>query len=513
MQYVMKIMNKSILPLALMLTVIAVGSGVLDYFVPVMGDDLMFRNTLGLDGYTYPDRSTLSFILGHYTGCNGRFFDFMGPVVLNLFTRAVSSAVMGCMVALFFCSVIRLACIQPRRHIAFCSLVMLITLAVMPWWDAMFLRVCQFNYMWGTAFCLLFIYSFFRDRSKNVSVCRLLLLFMLGFFAGSSHEQTGVALSLTMAVWIVTVDGRRSVNLRRKYLMAGLLAGTLFVTASPALWDRTGESVPGEPIPSILITTYPVLLLLYGIVMLSVTTPRGRACLSALFHSDWIVIAVSATAAALIGLVSGIPGRTGFYSEACAVIAIARMVQGYGWHFGKSRAVNATVYIVSLTLITMHFAVSIQWQRIMHRESEEVRQAYIASSDGIVCHDTTDRLDVPFLTLYRVKGVADADDVWNLHAVETAYGRPGKTPAVIPSGFGGYLGSFTDSISIGQVTLYTARPRHMVITADDLMLQYYPGPSPRVVTPVLRSDGREIWIATPRVRDPGDYSLPVKSVL
>ncbi len=39
----------------------------------------------------------------------------------------------------------------------------------------------------------------------------------------------------------------------------------------------------------------------------------------------------------------------------------------------------------------------------------------------------------------------------------------------------------------------------------------YPGPAPRVISQTKLADGRDIWIATPRVRDPGDYELAVIS--
>lgn len=508
----MKISNNPILPITLMLTVIAVGSATLDFFVPPMGDDLMFWNTLGLDGYTHPDRNTVSFILGHYFGCNGRLFDFLGPIVINLLPRAVASAVMGCMAAIFFYCIARLSCIRFRHNVAFSAVIILTTMAAMPWWDAMFLRVCQFNYLWGSTFGLLFILSFFKDGNTVPAAFRLISLLLLGFCAGSAHEQTGIALCSSMFVWMLFHAGRNTLQARRKYLLAGLFAGTLFAIASPALWHRSGNAAPGEPIPSLLLSTYPVLLLLLCIIIIMAATSRGRACLAGLCRSDWLVIVISASVAAMIGTASGIPGRTGFYSEACAIIALARMIPLKGLRI-MPRPLAATVYLTSLALITIHFTTSVRWQRLLYREFNDVRDAYIASPDGIVCYDITDRLDVPPLTLYRVKGVADADDTWNLHAIETAYGYPGKTPAVIPHDFNGLFGELSDSLSIGPVTLYTAPPACTVITLDDLWLQYYPGSSPRVITHTTMCDGREIWIATPRVRDPGDYSLPVKTKL
>lgn len=215
----------------------------------------------------------------------------------------------------------------------------------------------------------------------------------------------------------------------------------------------------------------------------------------------------AAVLAAIIALISGIPGRTGFFPEAASIVAMTRMVRDIRCHIPRPAALAASSFMI--VIICAHFMVSILQQKALKHEFDEVLAAYMDSVDGIVYYDFTDRYDVSPLTLLRVKGVADDDDWWN----QEAYGTSEKTPVVIPSSFAGRLESMSDSVNEGSVTVYSAKPEHVAVTIDDTVLQYYPGPSPRVVTAARLSDGRDIWVATPLVLDPGDYFVPVKSPL
>lgn len=496
--------------IAFTLFIIVIGSALLDYFLPVMGDDLIFLNLLGLDSYTCPNRQTVSFILAHVFGCNGRLFDYMGPVVINLLPRAIASAIMGLMAGMFYYSILY-ACRLPRRGYQTMSLfVMTVTLATMPWWDGMYLRVCQFNYSWGATFCLLFIGLFFRNPDAQ-SRLKLFVFFILGVFAGAAHEQTGVSMCGAFFIWLITSGHYRKLSTDRRYMLSGLLAGTLLTIAPPGIWLRAAQDHVGQTLPLLILTTMPVLLLLLAVILICALTKSGRRYLRTLKSGEWGVTVYAAIFAGIIAVMSGIPGRTGFFTEAASIVALTRMALDVRLHIPRTAAALASVLMVALTGI--HFVLSIMAQHQLMREYEDVREAYIESPDGIVYYDFTDRYDVSPLTLFRVKGVADADDYWNLHALQEAYGDSIKVLATLPASFRGRLDTMTDSVSDGTVTVYTSKPEHVVITLDDAVLQYYPGESPRAITAAHLADGRDIWVATPRVLDPGDYSLPVKTSL
>lgn len=505
-----KIRNNIVVPATL--AIIAVGSGLLDWFTPAMGDDLAFWSYLGLDEYTVPNRRTISFILAHIFGCNGRFFDYMGPVIINLLPRAVAATVMGLMAALLFCGVLSASRIPSRGHTAFSMALLAATIAVLPWWDGLFLRVCQFNYSWTAAFCLFFFAFFFKDIKIKDSTVKTAAIVAVSFFAGASHEQSAVTMCATFGLWLILNHRYRSLNSRQKVMLASLAIGSVLPIAAPAIWHRAAaESVSQSP-DLLIVTTYPALIVLIAVMLGLLATRRSRNYLRGLLSSDWFTLLCAAVIACCIGIFSGIPGRTGMLTEALSIVALARMALDIKLHISRTTAaiVAATVFV----LITAHFVAAVDTQRRLGAEHATMVEQYCKSSDGIIYLDFTDRLDVSPLTLYRVKGVPDADDYWNLHILESTYGNgQNKLPVVLPTALKGRLEAMCDSVTAGPVTVYSSKPDNMVATLDDVVLQYYPGPNPRAITHTVMANGREIWIATPRVRDPGDYTLPVKTIL
>jgi len=502
-----RLIQNSAVPTALL--IIFIGSALLDYFLPAMGDDLSFWYFLGLEDYTVPNRKTISFILAHIFGCNGRIFDYMGPVVINLLPRVMAAIVMGGMAGLFFFSILFASRIPHRRHTAFSIVILTVTLAVIPWWDGMYLRVCQFNYSWGTTFCLLFIALFFANRNKPDSKTTLCLLGILGIFAGGAHEQTGVAMSAAFILWALPRRRFLTLSARQKVMIIALFFGTFLTIAAPSIWHRAAAGSVRQTLGLLITTTVPVYLLLLLITGICMCTRRGRTFIYGMAATQWIIYVAAGFFAGVIAILSGIPGRTGFFTEACAIVALARMA--LACNSSIKRPIAAIISILCIGIIAAHFTTSIYWQKKMYREFMDVKAEYAASPDGIVFYDFTNRYDVSPLTLNRVKGVADADDVWFLLTLRTAYRPDGNIPVVLPTTMRGFTENLADSVSDGSTTVYTKRPAHVVLTQDSLPLQYYPGPSPRFITKTTLTDGRDIWVATPRVRDPGDYELSVIS--
>ncbi len=494
----------------IVLLLLAIGSGLIDYFTPMTGDDLMFWNTLGLCDYTVPNRRTISFVLGHFFGCNGRLFDYMGPIITNLFPRWLSSAIMGAMSGLFFFSILYAARMPGRRHTALSLAVFAVTLAVMPWWDCT-LRVCHFNYTWAAAFCLLFIGLFFRDTLSKPGWMKICGLLLLGIFAGASHEQAGVSMCAAFGLWCLIWKRYRSLSLHRRYLLYGLAAGTVLAVSSPNLWVRAAQNAPGYTPGPLIMTTLPILVVLLVMVAAMLFMPSGRRYVRRKITGEWGVLLACGVVSGIIAVACETPGRTGVLAESCSIVVLVMMILDL--RLMVSRSVAAAVSCLALTWIVCHYAVTIAEQRKLGQEYGAMLEAYKASPDGIVYLDFTDRYDVSPLTLYRVKGVPDADDSWPLHSVSVAYGVPEKKPVVLPFFFKGRLETMTDSVTDGHTTVYSVKPAGCVVTEDDVHLQYYPGPAPRAIVHTRMANGREIWVASPRVRDPGDYELPVKTRL
>lgn len=490
------------------LIIVAVGSGVLDYYLPQMGDDLRFWNFLGLDAYKIPNRQTISFILAHIVGCNGRVFDYMGPVVINLLPGLAAAVVMGLMAGLYYFSVWYAARVPQRGHASFSAALLTLVLLVTPWWDSLFLRVCQFNYTWGTTFCLLFIAKFFQETSAKPTRLGLFLLCLLGICAGCAHEQTGVAMCAAFFLWTITGGRYRKLSLRQKAMLGALLFGALLTVCTPAIWMRAGDNRAPQYLSTLILTTYPAFLALLSLLAALAVFKSGRSFVWRMAkQADWLVMLTAAFVAALIGVYSGIPGRTGVFTEACSLVLLARMALQVKFRINKAAA--GIVCALCLLFITAHFCAAVASQKPMRVQHDQVVNAYKASPDGIVYYDYDGRYDAHPLALNRVKGVADGDDDWNLFVLAETYRDDERPLIVLPSAMRGCLDELTDSVTCGSTTIYSQKPTCLVVTADGLLLQYYPGPAPRSVQSTTLEDGRQIWVAAPRVRDPGDYNLPV----
>lgn len=487
--------------IAFTLLLIAVCSAALDYYLPQMGDDLKFWTLLGLDSYTFPDITTLKFIVTHILGVNGRIFDYIGPVVINLLPRIPAAILMGGMTGLYFYSM-RLMISTPEegRYTSFLLAYFAIILAVMPWWDSLWLRVCQFNYSWATTFCLLFIYLFFASEKfigNNPKGLSSVLLFMLGIFAGGSHEQTGVAMCFAFMLWALRKMHSHDFSKREKIMGAGLITGTLMPLITPAFWHRVGSGTLRDDTIHLAATTLPVYIGLLVLLAGMTLTKKGRKYLFHFFYSENTILIISASVAAAIALFSGIPGRTGWYTESASLIIIARMIVGR--HIQTNRYIACVFGTIAFLFIGMHYLSSIRAQRNAYMEFENVKSLYQTSTDGIVYYDCIRRYDYPALTLYRIKGAPDADDWWLNHVMTESYGDDRYPLVILPTSFRDMMPLTTDSLTIGNTTIYRQMPTDTIMSRDGLTFQNRETRQ-RIVIQLPQG-----WVATEFDVDPGDY--------
>lgn len=498
----------SVSPFGLLLPLIAVivaGSALLDYFLPPMGDDLSKWATLGLDNYTHPDRSTISFLAGHYFGCNGRVLDALGPAFINLLPSVIASAVMGLMAGLYFVMLVKCSgFLKPGRTTAAYTLI-LVTLATMPWYGAMYLRVCQFNYLWGTTFCLLTIYLFFKETPPARGFRHKFLLLSCAMIAAFSHEQNGVAMCAVMVPVSWLMYRRHRLNGRRMTLLIGLIIGTFITIASPAIWHRAETLGPDSTLGKLIITTLPIVILLLLTIVVLAMGRRGRSFLWDLMNSSWSVYVCVAIVSSLIAIYSTTPGRTGWLPESMAIVAFAIMLSRAS--IKTSRHLTTAICIICFGIIAWHFAESVRWQKKLGEEYRHTVELFRLSPTGTIFHDITPYTAAPPITLWRVKGTPDADDSYLKNVIETTYG-PGKRLTVIPEAFHDRLPMDADSIVSGQYTIYRDRPSCKVfydMVGNELLLTS----DGRVMSQFFLPDSSLYYLAAPLVIDPGDNWHPV----
>lgn len=468
-----KSLRLNIAPLCLIL-LIALATGVLDFFTPLMGDDMGKWLEMGGDSESFPDRRAISFLGAQYFNCNGRVFDALGPLLTNVLPRFAASALMGLMTGFFFyCLCLVAGLLRSARSRVACG-ILTVSLLVLPWWDSMFMRVCHFNYVWAAAFVLLFVYKWFQEDANRY------LLFILGALAGCFHEQNAVSLVAVFGIYMLITRSFR------RYLLpyAGLCLGSVITVATPAIWHRNSEFIAdGSPI-EMLWTTFPVLIFVIILTLILLLT-RNR--LFSVVRSDkYIVLLAIAVVSSLISCYSTIPGRTGWLAESCA-LALLGLLCGE-MKVSVSPTVGRLFVGLCFLIVATHFAVSIYWQKKMYDEYSRAVELYQASADGVVRMDYTSRLEVSPLTLYRVKGLPDGDDRY-LHSVFSGYYGPEKQLILIDSQF-----EVTESLPEDVRLVYNSISDTIMISGNGME---------RVITPFV--EGTETrYLIEPLVVDPGD---------
>lgn len=482
--------SNKIIPVVV-LAIMTLGSIGLEYFRPIFSDDLAYWNFLGLDDYVMPNRRTISFILAHIFGVNGRLFEYMGPIMVDLMPRWLQALFMGSMAGLYFYGML----LSTKRKGLFSVVFLAVTLAVMPWWDGMLIHACQFNYPWGTTFCLLFFWFFFHG-SKNYNNWAITGLFILSIFAGATHEQTGVAMCAGMLGYAFYHRNYTHFDKPRRWMIYGLLFGTLLPVGAPAIWQRALQVSTTSfhyPLGQLILITFPVYILL--LLILLILNRRWRPTV------EDVVMLAAATIAAVIGAASGTPGRTGWFSESISLILLARIWLRSDLH--PANLLKWVIAIAAFVFICVHYAVSVRYQARAYAEFEEMTSKFIKSDDGVVYLDYHPRYDVPGITLYRIYGIYPPYESWCVKMMSEAYGDSIKSPLVLPEAFEDR--EFRDSLTIGNVTLYRHEAPNVLVTQDSTLIQPWHG----MMRIVRQGPGYEAAIAVEL--EPADMFQPVIS--
>lgn len=466
----------------LLILIIIVGSSLLDSFTPLMGDDLAKWIEMGGPSGSFPDRRVISFLAGHYVGCNGRIFDGLGPVMLNLMPGIISTVLIGLMNGLFFYALSLSAGVMKRG--AFASLLITVALFTLPWWDSMFLRVCQINYVWGTTFALLFVKIWFSNIRGGKPVDAA--LFTLGILGGCFHEQIGVAMTAYFAIRILLTRCRD----RRLWLFAGLCFGTLLTLASPALWHRNSDFMLDASRPELLLTTLPWVVIITVITITLTLIPVTRRLVAPLLKTEFGAYFFIALLCSAITIYSTTPGRTGWLPESFSLVALVLLLTTFGWQM--SRLQHATVSLLCLIAVTAHFVESVRCQYRMWQEYNDAVDIYRNSDDGIVrMMSYTSRTDVPLLTLYRVKGLPDSDDTYLKRTFSHFYGNGKVKPLTLIETHS----EISDTIPESFYLIHNTVP-------DTIMIMDTPS-GRKVITP-FSENGNQKYLIEPMVVDPGD---------
>lgn len=463
------------------------------------------------------------FCITHWLDTNGRMANMLTPLFLSFLPKLLTDIFMGVFMSLLLWNVLKIVgLIQAKRQSLkgdvsiFLSVVLLALLMfTLPWWDSLLLYDCWLNY--PVALCIgLMVVNLLRGRERNLLMTVFICFF--SFIAGAMHEACGIALSAGLIAYYV-ISNRRS-DKKKKWIATSYITGSIFVLLSPGIWKRFGTSNAEVGIFEVLITSDFYLLLLLLIISVSLLTEGGRRRLSQMVGSRWIIFVVAATVSGCFSAVSGIIGRTGFFSQVFSLIAIFMYFSHFSLSQRKKNVRGITLFICLLVMIhSVGFAV---YQRRAGRELSDAVKSYSASADGLVFMDYMRDEDVPWWLLNKVRGVPDDDDLWIKHTIEQFYHSDSLKFVILPKmiknidmnsvkssmKFGRYI--ITPHCPENSVKVKTFENLDLILSADscvdkecDMSGDEDDSCKKYVVTPFSK-DGCSMYLLSPLYVDPGD---------
>lgn len=462
----------------------------------------------------------LIFSFSNWEGANGRLANMLTPFFLYFPPSWLKGLLDSVILTLLLYFGLRLSCLSHRypKGMVAITLYAVLTLVTFPWWDSMTLTDCVLNYpasdMLGLAVLTLW-FSTPQRQTRTMAWGGALL----GLIAGAMHEASGVALSAGLITGLI-VDSERRADRLRIFMTVGVNLGALFTLSSPGIWSRflSGtEGTPDAPVWYILLTgsfyvIILILLLLFRAIRITAGTKDFAATMwrSLTSRPDITLLTVATLVSTLFTAVGGVIGRSGWFGQSFALIALFRMAPTGGW--------NRSLRLIITTLLTIIYIwlwdASARVQVKLGREGNDVIAAYLSSPDGIVYYDYTEEEDLPIWLLRRPGGVPDADDMFPLREYNRL--RPDGAPfVVLPTAFRSIdLTNFRGTLKYKCHYLTDRLPEDYVTLNPDSPV---PGPMETQIegrrmtimpvavgTPLASESSRTIYFITPRRIDPGD---------
>ena len=457
---------------------------------PYFGDDWgymgVYRTSTGLDG-SYPLWQFWLYDLRHWLHTNGRMANFLASFCLGAFPQWVSDVILGCAAVSGAALIVRLGGLWRTQGYASMSVIMVAVYALLfPWWDMMFTIDFAFNYPFTLAVVLGAVYLFMKLNTAAGGTLKSVMVIAAGAVAGCMHESASLPL-LCGAVWWIWREKRwLTFSPVQRRMFIAFAAGTLLSTLSPGILLRAagGESwrIPDDTPWVLIVKSAPITLLIflaYGIVL--TVSRRARQNFSALFSSPacvWAIAAVTALAPVAAG---GIVGRSGWFSQAYALIFLCCWVRSAEIRVPLSLAVTSAA---AAWLITSAQSVATVITGVeFHERMAEIDRAYVDSPDGIVFAEDVDYLTGPWWTLQRIDH--RTQDMYYERKAFAGFYHSDELPVILPP-----EAELIDFLTIDEAEF----PSGVIITTSD------PSETQRDAMTVIpfEREGRRFFLLIPR---------------
>ena len=324
---------------------------------------------------------------------------------------------------------------------------------------------------------------------------------LFSMFAVGMHEAYAMPIFVGMITYTM-LHGWKNMTIKQKVLLISVAIGAIYVVSSPASWNRASavaEMSNKRGGVEILLTSNFYLLVLSAVVIAMSIRRRGRKIICELIHSEWVIFIVAAIVSTGLSVMSGIIGRTGFFSQIFSLIAIFYCVARYKCNTAK--VVNYLGSIILAAIIVVHYTFVVYYQKISGDELNAMLEQYNNSEEGLVYMDYLREQYIPFWLLNKVKGVPDADDMWILHTISLYYSDLKKPLIILPEQLKSIAASEIDGLQkLGFDYVSPEKPNTTdFMTYEGISLQHFYG---EIIGSAIDYDnGGTEYIVTPFVKD------------
>ncbi len=393
-------------------------------YTPV-GDDIVYSTAMNHYAERYGAAGWPAYCVGHWISTNGRMANFLAPFFISILPRWLTDICVGLTYAWLIVLMLRSVEFGER---AFFSKSLLIGLVVftLPWYDDLLLYDCWLNYVVAIVLTLWWLKLWERENHS------VLLLIVIGFIAAMMHESCSLAVSAGMLVKLVT-EKHDSRSYKRKLAAAATYwLGCALCLSSPGMISRMADNPLADNRLEVLYTSnFYVVILVIAIVVL-LLAPEGRKTLWSLLKSNWSIYAAAALTGCIISVFSGIAGRSGFFAQIFAMIALFVMAKRLEIRIPRIPAAVIGSVILIVSAIQIFYTLHIQ--SCIAQESKEVIELIENSTEGVVYHDMTVSNNPPAFTLGKCVSLPKRTDVW-LYSVWKHSIAPDRQLVILPDSF------------------------------------------------------------------------------
>lgn len=360
---------------------------------PVCADDLWYlADSTGCSGSWEYFVSTVRTCLDHWTFDTGRLSNMAVAPFLSLLPRwvfALTSAVAVLLVLVAGEKLSHAPWISGRA-----AMWILAVSFLFPWFEFLFTIIYASNYVWASAFLLVWLCLFVTDR-RRISTPLLLLLSVI---TGWWHEGMSVPLLCASVIYLLVM--RCLPSRRQGVMLAGLCIGIVVIMLMPA-FGAMSQAREANLVKSVWIETlinivaFNIAFYLYAVALLiAMSFKRIRLRLTADRHNLALCVGIFAfgivSTAIYLRYFNG--ARTGAFSQLLCTIGLIRLWGMFLRPSSQSIIGGRCLFAVALTVSAVSLISAITVQTRLTREYEEVTslvKAAEARNQNHVFYDPT----------------------------------------------------------------------------------------------------------------------------